>query len=225
MPKSPLHCKPCEKPQPYAHKPRAPSKKGAPKTSAKPAQKKHHDNLTLHDWLTVFIFVDEHPTLSQSDICDHFGSKLDGALVFSQAALSRKLKNREEMEARVNDNPNVLSSKHPHAVTRPDVEWAFFLWVKHIEEKQETVNGPMLKEKQKHFEKNFNVPENECITGNGWIPSFCQAYKIKEYWWHGEADSVDLEAVEAEQQCVKKTADAYKEKYRFNIDETSLFAM
>ncbi|KAG6896097.1 hypothetical protein C0992_010348, partial [Termitomyces sp. T32_za158] len=106
MPKSPLHRKPREKPQPYAHKPQASSKKDAPKTSAKPAQKKHRDNLTLHDWLTVFNFVDEHPTLSQSDICNHFSSKLDGALVFSQSALSRKLKNREEMEARINDNPN-----------------------------------------------------------------------------------------------------------------------
>ncbi|KAG5349171.1 hypothetical protein C0989_005463, partial [Termitomyces sp. Mn162] len=138
MSKSPLRHKPCEKPQPYAHKPRAPSKKDAPKTSAKPAQKKHCDNFTLHDWLTVFIFVDEHPTLSQSDTCDHFGSKLDGALVFSQSALSRKLKNCKEMEARVNDNPNALSSKHPHVVTRPDVEQALFLWVKHMEEKQET---------------------------------------------------------------------------------------
>ncbi|KAG6871515.1 hypothetical protein C0995_003880 [Termitomyces sp. Mi166 len=79
----------------------------------------------------------------------------------------------------------------------------------------------MLKEKQKHFEREFNVPEKEHVTGNGWILSFCQAYKIREYWQHGEADSVDLEAVEAEWQNVKKITDAYKEKDLFNIDESN----
>jgi hypothetical protein len=32
-------------------------------------------------------------------------------------------------------------------VTRPDVERALILWVRHMEERGETVNGPMLKAK------------------------------------------------------------------------------
>ncbi|KAG5336964.1 hypothetical protein C0989_011374 [Termitomyces sp. Mn162] len=127
------------------------------------------------------------------------------------------------MEAQLNDNPNVLSSKHPHIVTRSDVEQALFLWVKHMEEKQETVNGLMLKERWKCFEEELDVPENEHVIGDGWIPSFCWAYKIKEYQWHGEADSVDLEAVEIEWQHVKKITDAYEEGHNNKYQSSNIW--
>jgi len=67
------------------------------------------------------------------------------------------------------------------------------LCVKHVEEKGETVNGPMLQEKQQRYENYFNVPENDRLNGNGWVASFCKAYKIKEYRRHGEASSADME--------------------------------
>jgi len=43
-----------------------------------------------------------------------------------------------------------------------------------MEEKQETVNGKMLAEKQKQFEKKFDMPENEQLEGESWVQSFCQ---------------------------------------------------
>ena len=73
----------------------------------------------------------------------------------SISRLFLKLKNRSELELRINDNPNSLSSKRPRIVTRPDVEKALFLWVKHMEEKRETVA------QRADFEKAFNVPEDE----------------------------------------------------------------
>ena len=67
-----------------------------------------------------------------------------------------------------------------------------------MEEKGESINGPMLIAKRQKFEDCFNVPDNERLHGESWIPSFCRAYKIKESCQHGEAGSVDLAAVEAE---------------------------
>ncbi|KAG6865491.1 hypothetical protein C0995_005985, partial [Termitomyces sp. Mi166 len=99
--------------------------------------------------------------MSQGQIHEHFQSKMDGTLIFSQSALSRKLKEWEKYEAHAQDNPNALSSKHPHVVTRPNVERALFLWVKHMEAKGETVNGLMLKKKRIRFEKELGVPEEE----------------------------------------------------------------
>ncbi|KAG6880556.1 hypothetical protein C0995_005999, partial [Termitomyces sp. Mi166 len=99
--------------------------------------------------------------MSQGQIREHFQSKMDGALIFLQSALSRKLKEQEKYEARAQDNPNALSSKRPHVVTQPDVEHALFLWVKHMEVKGETVNGSMLKEKRIRFEKELGIPEEE----------------------------------------------------------------
>ncbi|KIK80473.1 hypothetical protein PAXRUDRAFT_158593, partial [Paxillus rubicundulus Ve08.2h10] len=155
-------------------------------------------NLMLSDWITVFAYIDSHPTVPQNSVVKHFGTLKSGALIFTQATLSHKLHTRPVLEACVNDNPNALSSKHPRIVTRPDVERALILWVRQMENKGETVSGPMLREKRARFEKELNVPEKERLQGDGWIASFCKTYNIQEHRRHGEADSVDLDAVEAE---------------------------
>ena len=85
--------------------------------------------------------------------------------------------------------------------------------------------GPMLREKRARFEKAFDVPEAERLLGDGWVAPFCAAYKLKEYWRHGEAGSVDLEAVEAERQRVQGILRNFAPHNRLNLDETSFFAL
>ena len=62
--------KPRDKPAPYARKPGPKGKhaKDKTETSAKSAAMKQRDNLTLRDWLTVFAFINAHPTLSQEQV-------------------------------------------------------------------------------------------------------------------------------------------------------------
>lgn len=220
----PTH-KPCEKPAPYQRQPKVLVRKDAPRTAAKPAQTTQRENLTGYDWMTVYAYVDEHPRVSQGEIVRHFASKTDGALIFTQSTLSRKLKLHPELEKRVASYPNALSSKHARIVTRPDVERALILWVKHMEEKGETVNGPMLKAKRSKFEEQFDVPELERLPGDGWILPFCKAYGLKEHRRHGEAGSVDLQAVEEERKRLGMTLATYPPKNQWNIDESSLFVL
>ena len=94
-----------------------------------------------------------------------------------------------------------------------------------MEEKGESINGPMLIAKLQKCEDCFNVPENERLRGESWVFSFCWTYKIKEYCRHGEAGSVDLAAVEAERLCVQGILKQYKPSDSFNFDETSFFAL
>jgi len=156
--------------------------KNVPRTAAKPVETPKQETLTGADWKAVYAYVDKHPGTSQNDIVRHFSSKKDGALVFNQST------------------PGALSSKRARIVTRPDVERALVLWIRHMEEKGETVTGPMLKEKRRKFEEQLDVPEQEQLQGDGWVAPFCRAYGIKERRRHGEAGSKD----------------------RWNIDETSL---
>ncbi|KAG2071176.1 hypothetical protein BDR04DRAFT_1016704, partial [Suillus decipiens] len=157
-----------EKPAPYKQCSETVTKnKDAPATSAKPHKVTTRKNLTLNDWLVVFAYIDTHPHQSQAEIVLHFENELTGALAFSQSALSCALKRRPELEARINSNLNALSSKCPHVVTRPDVEQALFTWVKHMEIKGDTVNGPMLRAKRAKFEEEFDVPEEERLSGDG----------------------------------------------------------
>ena len=52
-------------------------------------------------------------------------------------------------------------------MTQPDVEKALVLWVRHMEEKGETINGHMLVAKRARFEDTFNVPQEERLSGDG----------------------------------------------------------
>ncbi|KIK24662.1 hypothetical protein PISMIDRAFT_74578, partial [Pisolithus microcarpus 441] len=84
--------KPCNNPPPYNRKPKVAKVKDAPATSARPTIHASRKNLTLNDWLTVFAYIDSHPTLPQANVVDHFKTLPSGALIFTQSTLSRKLK-------------------------------------------------------------------------------------------------------------------------------------
>ena len=60
------------------------------------------------------------------------------------------------------------------------------------------------------------------MKGDGWLPSFCKAYKIKEHQRHGEAGSVSLDDANEERLRIQRVLAKYKPKDHWNIDETSL---
>ncbi|KIN96153.1 hypothetical protein M404DRAFT_70607, partial [Pisolithus tinctorius Marx 270] len=82
----------------------------------------------------------------------------------------------------------------------------------------------MLQEKQKWFKDEFNIPNEKCLHGEGWIAPFCKAYKIKEYQQHGEAGSIDPSTVDSEWAHVQKVLATFPLKDWWNFNETSLFA-
>jgi hypothetical protein len=214
--------KPRENGKPYKLKPKEKKpkvrKEDIPKTSAKPVAPARKPQLTLADWLLVYEYVDKHPASSQAEIVHYFATHAEGALEFSQS-----VGNREEMEKRVESNPNALAGKRARVVTSPEVERALYLWVKSMEAKGESVSGPMLKEKRKRSEDQLNIPEAQRLKGDGWVFPFCQAYKLKEHRRHGEAGSVNLDDVEAERVRLGKILKKFHP--RFNFDETGLFAL
>ena len=56
-------------------------------TSAKPLQSNKRQSLTGLEWT----FMDQHPSMGQAGIVNHFSSKADGSLIFVQGTLSRKI--------------------------------------------------------------------------------------------------------------------------------------
>jgi hypothetical protein len=214
--------KPQDKPPAYNRSPQTQSIKDALKTSTQAIQKTTHENLTTFDWITVFAFMDEHLAMSQGQVAEHFKSKKDGALTFTQSSLSRRLKERAVIEARAVSYPNAMLSKRARIVTRPDVERALVIWINQMEDKGEAVSGPMLREKCIHFKNAFDVPEAERLTGDGWLSPFYAAYKIKQHRNHGEAGSVDPAAVEVERRRVAGVLSPFSPRDWWNLDKTSL---
>jgi hypothetical protein len=172
--------KPRAKPGPLAKKPGPAkgthtNKADAPKSSAQPVVTKSRVHLTLHDWMSVFAYMDKHPKMTQTAVVQHFATLSSDRLKFDQATLSRKLRERPVLEQRALETPNALSSKRARVVTQPRVDRALFLWQKSMESKRETTTGPMLMEKRRRFEIEFNVPEAERLAGPGWIASWKNA--------------------------------------------------
>lgn len=161
--------------KPYASKPGPKTPQKVPASSAISAKSCQHKNLTINDWLTVFTFIDNHPGISQTSVCNHFYSLADGALEFNQATLSQKVKKWEDLEVYATSFPNAASTKCEHIVTCPDDDWALYLWVKSMEAKGEIVSGSVLCTKRGFFEQELGVPEEVQLQGEGWLALFKKA--------------------------------------------------
>lgn len=159
----------------------APTKRQKPNGSEKKADKgTEGSNLSANEWCIVFHYVDRNPGLSQHSVVQHFARMTgNNKLIFSQSSLSRACKEprRSELETRA-ANAQGAQSKRPRVVTRPDVEQALMLWQRSMEQKKYSVTGQMLITKRQRIEKRLDVPENERLTGRGWLPGFCKMYVI-----------------------------------------------
>ena len=73
----------------------------------------------------------------------------------------------------MHSNSYDLSCKRPRVITRQDMDRVLWLWVQHMEQKQEVVNSRMLMAKQAVFEEELDVPKDERLPRVGWMQSFC----------------------------------------------------
>ncbi|KIK79000.1 hypothetical protein PAXRUDRAFT_770962 [Paxillus rubicundulus Ve08.2h10] len=84
----PEKCKPRKKPTKYTWSAKRQKVNDAPNTSTQPAKSTSCQNLTLGDWLTIYAYINSHPSISQLDVVTHFQTLRTGALVFTQSMLS-----------------------------------------------------------------------------------------------------------------------------------------
>jgi hypothetical protein len=143
--------------------------------SASKKIKQPSKQLTNHDWLTIFTWMDAHLGQLQKNIVDHFTSQEEGSLNFDQAALSRRLKRRGDIEVTVKANPAALSARRQWVVVSPEVERALMLWVQDMLANGHVVNGPVLVAKRKILEDKFNVTPKKLLSNKGSLQSFYKA--------------------------------------------------
>ena len=155
--------------KPYVRKTAAADSQEKPKKPSRP-------RLTLEEWLEIVAYFDNHKGISQPDVVKHFRDRLQKPLHFDQGSLSRHLsvKGRAADQEQLLATPTSLTGKKIPIVTRPDVEAALVLWVKHMDQKKEHATGPMFMAKRAALEKAMNVPEEERLHSNGWVQKFCR---------------------------------------------------
>ena len=161
---------------PYSQKPgpKGPHPQNQPKSASKKV-KQPSKQLTNHDWLTIFAWIDDNPGRLQQDTVDHFANRRKGPLHFNQATLSRKLKKRGDIEAMVKTNPAALSARRQRVVVAHEVEKALLHWVQDMLANGRVVNGLLLTAKRKILEEKFNIPPEKRLTDKGWLSNFYKA--------------------------------------------------
>ena len=160
----------------YAQKPgpKGPHPRNQPGSASKQV-KQSSKQLTNHDWLTVFVWINTNPNRSQQDVVDHFVNQWDNPLYFTQATLSCKLKKKGDIKATVKANPAALSARRQRVVVAPEVKRALVLWVEDMLANSHIVNGPLLTVKRKILEEKFNIPPEKRLTDKGWLQCFYRA--------------------------------------------------
>ncbi|CAK5282048.1 unnamed protein product [Mycena citricolor] len=114
--------------------------------------------------------MDKEPSQTQCQVVDHFWNWADKdscKLLFTQSALLKKIKKKDEIQAYVANILGAQSQKHARVVTCPTVDEALLLWVQDMEQKKNTVMGVMLVEKRKQLEEVMNVPNKKHLMGMG----------------------------------------------------------
>ena len=161
---------------PYKQKPgpKGPHPRNQPASATKQA-KQPSKQLTNHDWLTVFAWIDTNPYRSQQDVVDHFTNRRQNPLHFNQGTLSRKLQKWADIEAVVKANPAALSARRQRVVVAPEVEKALVLWVDDMLANGCVVNGPVLTAKRKALEEKFDIPPERRLKDRGWLQCFYKA--------------------------------------------------
>jgi len=221
---------------------KGPSAGGRPKKDAAvPAAaaldaRKSGSNLTYGQWVVVFDFVKAHPELQQDRVVEHFRAM---GWKVSQSNLSKKLQQQDLVRAEMSKTATGANAKRPRIVACPAIERALVIWFRVLEARGELVTGIMLLAKRERFEATLEVPDDERVTGKGWLDSFKKAYALhvlnpahtdkdysyglKEYLKHGEAASVDGTAVAAERVRLRAKVAAYRPEDIYNCDEAALF--
>ncbi len=116
------------------------------------------------------------------------------------------------------------SSKKDSAVKFPHVHSSLQLWVTKALEDNLCLNAEIIRQKWRSFTKLDGVPEEEwLLLSEGWLTSFKMSMGLKDFKRHGEAASVDPDAVAKEQEQVSKNFANYDPDDQWNGDDTRLF--
>ena len=149
--------------KPYSRKPGPNRNQPA---SALKKIKQPSKQLTSHDWLTVFTWIDTNPYRSQQDVVDYFANRREGPLHFDQATLSRKSKNRGDI---VKVNPAALSARRQRVIVAPEIERALVLRVDGMLAGTDVVSGPVLTAGREVLEDKFDVPPRGTVVRQGLV--------------------------------------------------------
>ena len=168
----------------------------------------------------------EHPS-SQAELINWFTKESGHKL--SQAQISRTLSSKYDYIDNLDKktDKDALQTQKQREGNWKDLDSALFEWQQRMQKKKVVITGQILKSQAAKFWvalPQYQGQEQPKFS-NGWLWGFQQRYNIREYVYHGEAASAEIDKPEAIAQIelVRQLASEYSDDDTLNMDETALF--
>jgi len=168
----------------------------------------------------------EYPS-TQTELINWFLQETGHKL--SQAQVSRTLSPQYDYIDNLDKKKDkvALQAQRSREGNWTDLDSALFEWQQRLQKKKAVITGEILKAQAIKFW--VTLPQyqgqEQPKFSNGWLWGFQHRFRIKEYIYHGEAASAEINKVEAiaQMEYIRQLCSEYHEDDILNIDETGLF--
>jgi hypothetical protein len=168
----------------------------------------------------------EYPS-TQTELINWFLQETGHKL--SQAQVSRTLSPQYDYIDNLDKRKDkvALQAQRSRVGNWKDLDSALFEWQQRLQKKKAVITGEILKAQAIKFW--VTLPQyqgqEQPKFSNGWLWGFQHRFRIKEYIYHGEAASAEINKPEAiaQMEYIRQLCSEYHEDNILNMDETGLF--
>ncbi|BBM97559.1 hypothetical protein Mp_1g06570 [Marchantia polymorpha subsp. ruderalis] len=175
---------------------------------------------TYEQRLQICKYKEANILLSHAEVAAWTKGKFGLTTAPSQVIISKILKKKHDYELM---DEYELHAKRPRRVNFPDLEEALSLWVLQCQHRNVFITYDLIKAQGQRFAKILKILEDIIKFSNGWLYKFLFRNKLKSFKIHGEAGSVDDDAIEAAMPALRARIAAFNPEDVYNMDETGLF--
>jgi hypothetical protein len=137
----------------------------------------------------------------------------------TQSSISRWRSNYDTIKANAGGE-----RKRQSVLEHPEMEEVLVYWINERLSRGTIVSEELIKEQARTISDLMSIPAEEQLKfSNGWVERFKNRHQLRSIVFHGEAGSVDVEAVRKERERLGPIVGAYKDKDVFNADESAIF--
>lgn len=144
--------------------------------------------------LQICKYKEANASLSQAEVAAWIKGKFGLTSAPSQVTISKILKKKHDYEL---IDEHELHAKRLRTVNFPDLEEALSLWVLQCQHWNVFITYDLIKAQGQRFAEMLKILEGNIEFSNGWLYKFLSRNKLKSFKIHGEAGSVDDDAIEA----------------------------
>ena len=197
-----------------------------PKSPRSPASSSQ--NLTQSQKQQLIAYHEEqrlsNPSYLQKDLPAWAKSTFQLSYTPSRVTIYRILKQATQPDR----SPSPSSSKKKLPSKLEDLENLLADWIHQQESRHVMLNHHLIKQQGHIFQNRLNstLPPDQQLAlkfSNGWLEKFNKRHSFSQHLAHGEAGSVDQQALQQELPAIKHLIQQFSPEDVFNADETALF--